>query len=270
MFLIFSFKKSVVFNLFFLLQKILGEFDRNEETVVYTTQCVSNIERCVSDKSVQQLKRTCKNNTDKFIEIRRKLKDKEILVEGDLKDAEELSSLYITVEERQKIVEDKMAEIKEDSKEPDDIRRNLEIAKEIQIIIIEIITIIEIIEKVIIVIKKKHKDSSSVLKSLASKDNSVKSFKKKANQSSEKIKEKQIHLETELASSEDIKDRLSRVVDWLPKLEANLLIQAPISADFHILHRQQIEQTVRNICLLFSKSIFQCVFSDRYVIFTQS
>ena len=238
----------------------MDEFDRNEEAVVYTTQCVSNIERCLSDKSVQQLKRTCKNNTEKFIEVRRKLKDKEILIEEDLKDAEELSSLYITVEERQKVVEDKMAEIKEDSKDPDDIRRNLEIAKEIQIIVIEIITIIEIIEKVIIVIKKKHKDSSSVLKSLASKDSNLKSFKKKASQNSEKIKEKQTHLETELASSEDTKDRLSHVVDWLPKVEANILTQAPISADFHILHRQQIEQTVRNICLLFFGSNFSVFF----------
>ena len=215
--------------------------------VVYATQCASNIERYVTDKSIQQLKRSCKTNNDKFIEIRRKLKDKEILTEDYMKDAEELTALFITVEEHQKTIEEKMVEMKDDSKVPEDIRRNLEIAKEIQIIIIEIMTIIEIIEKVIVVIKKKHKDSPSVLKSLAVKDNNLKSLKKTTTQRSEKIKEKQTQLETKLTTSEDVEDRLSHIVDWLPKVEANVLIQTPISTDFHILRRQQIEQTVRYI-----------------------
>ena len=222
----------------------MDEFDRNEELITYATQCASTIERCVADKTVQQLKRACKNNSDKFIEVRRKLKDKEILVEGDLKDAEELITLYITVEEHQKVIEEKLLEIKDESKDPEDIRRNLEIAKEIQIIVIEIITIIEIIEKVILVIKKKHKDSPSVLKSLTSKDSNLKTLKKKANQNSEKVKQKQVKLETELGRSVDIKDRLSHIIEWLPTVEANVLTQAPICADFHVLHRQRIEQAV--------------------------
>lgn len=97
--------------------------------IVYLTQCASDIERCVADKSVQPLKKACKSNVDKFTEIRRKLKDTEISIDGDLKDAEQLYTLYITVEERQKTIEVKIREIKEDSKDPEDIRKNLEIAK---------------------------------------------------------------------------------------------------------------------------------------------
>lgn len=117
--------------------------------------------------------------------------------------------------------------------------------KEIYIIITEIITIIEIIEKLIIVIKKKHKDSPTVIKSLASKDNQLKNVKKQASQSSDKVKDKQKKLEGELGKSVNIKDGLSHVIEWLPKVEATILTQAPVSADYHITRRQQIEQSVR-------------------------
>ena len=103
----------------------------------------------------------------------------------------------------------------------------------------------EIIEKIIIVIKKKHKDSPAVLKSLASKENQLKTVKKKTSQNAEKVKEKQKKLETELGKSEDADKRLSHAVEWLPKMEASVLTQGPISADYQILHRQQLEQVVR-------------------------
>ena len=97
--------------------------------IVYVTQCVADIERYVTDKTVQQLKKTAKSNNDKFSDIRRKLKEKELFIEGDLKDVEQLITLYVTVEERQKVIEEKVTEIKEDSMAPEDIRKNLEIAK---------------------------------------------------------------------------------------------------------------------------------------------
>lgn len=96
---------------------------------MYLTQCVSDIERYVTDKSAQVLRKSSKAMVDKFVDVRRKLKDKELLISGDLKDAEQLTTLYITVEERQKVVEEKFALIKEDSNDPEEIRRNFEIVK---------------------------------------------------------------------------------------------------------------------------------------------
>lgn len=97
----------------------------------------------------------------------------------------------------------------------------------------------------IIVIKKKHKDSGSVLKALANKDSQLKTFKKQASQGTDKLKAKQKKLETDLGKSENANERLAHVTEWLPKLEASVLTQAPVSADYRILHRQQIEQSVR-------------------------
>ena len=108
---------------------MLDAFDRNEEVVVFMNQSATDIERYVADKSIQPLKKTSKNNTDKFSEIRRKLKDKEIKIERDLRDAEQFVNSYVIVEDRLKQVDEKMKEIKEDSKEPEEIRKNLETSK---------------------------------------------------------------------------------------------------------------------------------------------
>ena len=108
---------------------MLDAFDRNEEVVVFMNQSATDIERYVADKSIQPLKKTAKNNTDKFSEIRRKLKDKEIKIERDLRDAEQFVNSYVIVEDRLKQVDEKMKEIKEDCKEPEEIRKNLETSK---------------------------------------------------------------------------------------------------------------------------------------------
>lgn len=112
-------------------------------------------------------------------------------------------------------------------------------------LITEIITIIEIIEIVIIVIKKNCKDSPSVLKTIESKDGQLKTLKKRAHKTEEITKEKQKKSEMQLEKSEGVKELIGSVLNWLPKHEAQVLRQTPVSADYHILRTQKSEQAVR-------------------------
>ena len=111
-------------------------------------------------------------------------------------------------------------------------------------LITEIITIIEIIETVIIVIKKNCKDSPAVLKAIESKDGQLKTLKKRTIKTEEATKEKQKKSEMQLEKSEGVKDLIGSVLNWLPKQEAQILRQTPVSADYHVLKTQQSEQAV--------------------------
>ena len=118
-------------------------------------------------------------------------------------------------------------------------------SQEILVVITEIITIIEIIETVIIVIKKNCKDSPSVLKAIESKDGQLKTLKKQAHKTEETTKEKQKKSENQLEKAEGVQDLIGSVLSWLPSLEAQVLRQTPVSADYHVLRTQQSEQAVR-------------------------
>ena len=117
-------------------------------------------------------------------------------------------------------------------------------------LITEIITIIEIIETVIIVIKKNCKDSPSVLKIIESQDGQLKTLKKRAHKTEETTKEKQKKSEIQLEKAEGVQDLIGSVLSWLPKLEAQVLRQTPVSADYRVLRTQQSEQAV--VILIFS------------------
>ncbi|XP_065062306.1 titin-like isoform X4 [Rhopilema esculentum] len=225
------------------IRKTLNGFDRQEELVVFMTRSATAIEGYVSDKSVLSLKKGCRNCADKFSEVRRKLKDKEIAIERDLHDVEQLENLFLTIEDRKMVIEQLQNEVNESSTELDDIQRNLEITKEIMVIVMEIITIIEIIEKLIIVVKKKYRDSSTILKTIVTKESEIKVIRTWTIETSEVIVEKQKSIEIKLGKQEDVTKELAQVSEELSMIEAHLLTQTPISADYHVLRSQQSEHS---------------------------
>eukprot|EP00794_Sanderia_malayensis_P006649 gene6649-7395_t len=224
------------------IRATLDMFDRNEQAVVYLNQSVSDMERYVPDKSSQPLKKLARNNADKYSDVRRKLKEKEIAIERDLTEAEKFYTSFVTVEERVKKVEHLTSEVNDDAANPDEIKKQLDTVKEVLIIITEIITIIEVIE-ITISIKKKGKEPSSVMKELESKGAQIQSLKKRTDKVSEKAKDKQNNLVTRL-EKESPDDLLSNTSIWLPLVEASVLRQTPVSADFHVLKSQEIEISI--------------------------
>ena len=108
----------------------------------------------------------------------------------------------------------------------------------------EITTIIEIIEKLIIVVRKKNRDSSTILKTIAIKESEIKVIRTWAIETSEVIVEKQKSIEVKLGKQEDVKKELVQVSEELSLIEAHLLTQTPISADYHVLRSQQSEHSV--------------------------
>ncbi len=112
-----------------MFQTALDAFDRNEQAVVYLNQAVSDIERYVPDKSAQPLKKLARNNSDKFSDVRRKLKEKEIAVQRELKEVDKFSNSLVAVEERIKRVEQMVGEVKDDTNEPEEIKMGIETIK---------------------------------------------------------------------------------------------------------------------------------------------
>ena len=103
---------------------------------------------------------------------------------------------------------------------------------------------IEICETIIIRIQTNAGKSSSVLKECKRKEKNLKAFKKIISQTKNLLLSEQIKCQQTILSGRKFEDSFEEISRRLPEIEAKVIRQTPVSANFLILKQQKISHEV--------------------------
>ena len=109
---------------------------------------------------------------------------------------------------------------------------------------IEIVENIEICEGIIIRIQTNAGKSSFVLKECKRKEKSLKAFKKSINETKNLLLSEQSKCQQTILSGRKFEDSFEEISRRLPEIEAKVIRQTPVSANFLILKQQKISHEV--------------------------
>ncbi len=123
------------------------------------------------------------------------------------------------------------------------------------VIIIEITEIIEVIEKVIIRIKDHSKRSQKISKECQKKTLHFKAFRTKLEKTRVEIIKEESNIMKFLITHRKYDDSMEEISRWLPEVEAVVVRQTPVSANYLILKQQSICQLVSYLSLYYLSSL---------------
>ena len=119
--------------------------------------------------------------------------------------------------------------------------------------------IIEIVEKIVVVIKSRAKGSPATIKEIESKDAQFKTLKKRVHQATNALKDEQRKRENALLSLMEPEKVFAEILSWLPEQESFMVKQTPVSASYPVLKKQQQDLMVCFVVCLFPY-LFGCFF----------
>ena len=112
------------------------------------------------------------------------------------------------------------------------------------IIVIEITETIEICQNILIRIRTNAGKASLVLKDCQRKEKLLKSFKRSADQAKDLLLSEQTKCQQTVLRGRKFEDSFEEIIRRLPEIEAKVIRQTPVSANYMILKQQNISHQV--------------------------
>ena len=203
-----------------------------------------DLEQSIPERQLAPLKKVTKTNCDKYDELRKNLKEKDVVLGQELVDSEKFVELFYSVEIKTKRVETLTQEIRKSGKDPESVDEALEKTKEVIILIEEIVEIIVIIEQVVLIIRSRCKAHPTVLKEIETKTTQITVIKNKLTQILKTVRDEEKKMLALQQNNKELEQHIQDINRWLPNIEGKIVKRTPVSANFDILKEQQEENQV--------------------------